>query len=251
MWFQRSDQSVDFSSDFSVEATVRIVSAPNHSINTDAGWPRPGYALVVYDVSGRIFWIGLGTSEVFLANTSYGHYGEGNTVAVAFNTTDRSHVYRIERAPGGVGAALRIDGVIRAQLPLLGGIENTGGLVYFGDPTYWANSESFTLGVRYGNVVLDVAPAGQSVLLSAKPVGVPSRSLAIDFSAGASGALVCEMFDTGGRRVARSEREVSGSGSGRFEAPEAHREGIYFYRLRLTAESGHVSEKSGRIVLIH
>ncbi len=149
VWFQRSDVAINFNQDFIVEASVRIVSAPDHSINPVSGWPRPGYALTVYDVQGRLFWVGLGSGEVFLSNTAFGMYGTANTATMQFNTTDAHHVYRISRAAGGIGATLSIDGVPRLTLPATGPVENSGGLVYFGDPTYWANSESLTAWVRY------------------------------------------------------------------------------------------------------
>src|SRR5262249_46832737 len=63
--------------------------------------------------------------------------------------TDAHHVYRLQRAGGGVGATLLIDGVVRLTLASIGPVENSGPLVYFGDPTYWANSESYTSMVRY------------------------------------------------------------------------------------------------------
>ncbi len=82
----------------------------------------------------------------------FGAYGSANTVTLAFNTTDAYHVYRIEQAEGGVGATLVIDGVPRLTLAALGPVQGSGGLVYFGDPTYWANSESYTTLVRYNGL---------------------------------------------------------------------------------------------------
>ena len=250
VWWQRSDVQIDFSTDFSVEVMVRIAGAPDHSVNTTTSWPRPGYALTVYDVHGRIFWIGLGSGEVFLSNTAFGQYGSGNTVTLTFNTTDAYHVYRIERAAGGVGAALRIDGVQRMELPVLGPVENAGALIYFGDPTYWANSESYTARVRYGNTVLGVVPASRAGLLWASAPGCPAVNLGVAFRAEEAGTLACEIFDTMGRRVTRSERPVHAGQNGSFEAAGAHRNGLYYYRLRLAGASGRVSEASGRVVLI-
>ncbi len=43
VWWSRSGLGIDFTQDFAVEVSVKIVSAPDHSINTSSGWPRPGY----------------------------------------------------------------------------------------------------------------------------------------------------------------------------------------------------------------
>lgn len=250
VWWQRDDVPIDFANEYAVEVTVRIASAPNHSVNPTPGWPRPGYALAVYDIHGRIFWIGLGSGEVFLSNTAYGQYGSANTVTLAFNTTDTHHTYRIERAAGGTGAALRIDGVIRLQLPALGAVEGGAPLIYFGDPTYWANSESYTSSVRFMNAVAAVGPPSRSVALSAKPLGSPATKFRVAYGTAEPGELALEVFDTSGRRIERVGRHVAAEQSGSFEVPGDHRAGLYYYRLRLVAPSGVTSEVSGRIVLI-
>lgn len=251
VWWQRNDMPIDFSGDFSVEVSVRIASAPNHSVNAVAGYPRPGYTLAAYDVNGRFLWIGLGSGEIFLSNTAFGQYGTANTVTTPFNTTDAIHVYRLERGAGGVGAALRIDGVTRLTLPALGPVEAGAGLVYFGDPTYWANSESFTSSVRYSSETVDVEPSSRSGPLSATVVGSPAARPCVAFLSGESGTLAFEIFDTAGRRVAGTERNVVASESGTFVVADGLRNGVYFYRLRLVSRSGRTSEVSGRIVLVH
>jgi hypothetical protein len=76
VWWERTDVAIDFSTDFAVEARLRIASAPDHSVNTESGWPRPGYALTVYDTHGRLFWVGFGGGEIFLSNTAFGQYGQ-------------------------------------------------------------------------------------------------------------------------------------------------------------------------------
>ncbi len=150
VWWENTQSLINFDAPFALEARVRIVSSPDRSINTANGWPRPGYAIWIYDVTGRVFWIGLGSGEVFLSNSVFGQYGSANTVTTPFNTTDGYHDYRIERAAGGIGATLKIDGIQRLTLPSLGPIQVAGSSqVGFGDPTFWANSESLTSWVRY------------------------------------------------------------------------------------------------------
>lgn len=150
VWWEHAAPAINFNNDFIVEASVRIAAAPDHSINTSSGWPRPGSTIAVYDTAGRIFWVGLGSHEIFLSNTAFGQYGSANTVTLAFDTTDMFHLYHLQRAAGGVGATLWIDGLPRLTLPALGPVESgPGGLVYFGDPTYWANSDSYTNWVRF------------------------------------------------------------------------------------------------------
>lgn len=251
VWWSSNSTSIDFSSAFAVEVNVLIASSPDHAINPVAGWPRPGYALSVVDVVGRAFWVGLGSNEVFLSNTFYGSYGSPNTLTLGFNTGDAHHTYRIERAEGGAGAALRIDGVKRLELTEFGPSTFGTPLVYFGDPTYWANSESYTAWVQYAaGELVGVKSARPSGVLSARPLRCPSTALAVAFQAAASGRLTFEVFNPAGRRVARSEREVGAGGSGTMEVPEAHRSGLYYYRLKLVTWSGSESSASGRMVLL-
>ena len=250
VWWSNDSLGIDFTEDFAVEASVKILTAPNHSINRDTGWPRPGYAIAVTDVHGTSFWVGLGSGEVFLSNTFYGQYGTPNTVYTSFVTTDQHHVYRIERASGGVGAALRIDGVLKLELPALGPVESTETL-YFGDPTYWANSESYTAWVRYevpGNV--GVIPPSPSRLLWVSPMGNPARTMRIGFTSPLAGTLTLEVFDLMGRPVERFHRIVSLGQSGSFESSQVLPAGIYIYRVTLAPPIGNDIVSSGRIAIV-
>ncbi len=199
--------------------------------------------------SGRAFWVGLGTTEIFLSNTFYGQYGQSNTLTTPFVTTDQHHVYRIERASGGVGAALRIDGVLVLELPALGAAETTEG-VTFGDPTYWANSESYTGWVRYETPATAVVttPARPSPLWVG-PFGNPASTVSIGFASSLAGTLTLELFDVAGRRVGRSQRIVSVGQSGSFEPSRALPAGIYFYRASLAATGNDVVLK-GRVTVV-
>lgn len=250
VWWSRTDVTLDFDGEFEVEASVRIGSAPDHAVAGSFGWPRPGYSLSVGDVQGRVFWIGFGSNEVFLSNTVYGQYGSGNTVVTSFNTTDAQHVYRLERAPGGVGAALLIDGVQRLVLPSLGAVEQSGGLVYFGDGTFWSNSESYTAWVRYRGATVSVGAPEPSSVLWVAPTASPGRRASLSFRAEAQGRLSFELFDASGRRVDHAERDVAAGEHGVHEAAGARQNGLYFYRARLVPASGKVSRLSGRFVLV-
>lgn len=251
LWWTRDDFDFDFTQDFAVELNVRIVSAPDHVVNVPSGWPRPGYGLAISDVSGRFLWMGLGSGEVFLSHTAYGQYNSSNTVHAAFNTTDQHHVYRIERGPGGVGAVLRVDGVVLLTLTTLGSPDGSGGpSIYFGDLTYWANSESHTLWVRAFTPTLDVGPRESSEVLWARAVGGASSRPGIAYGTGLAGSLSFELFDPAGRRVEQALREVSAGESGRFETPDALRGGLYFYRVRLAPASGREVERSGKLVVV-
>jgi len=182
VYWSRIDMSISFASDFAVEARVKIISAPNHSINMQDGWPRPGFCMCVRNTSGSAFWIGLGTSEIFLSNYEYGHYGSADTVTTDFNTTDDYHVYRIERKIGGNGATLRIDGNEVLTINGIGPSIVGGSRVYIGDGTYWANSEAYIDWVRYtgagpGPITAITGPddvdvcAEQTAALSVAPAG--------------------------------------------------------------------------------
>ncbi|MEO5616280.1 MAG: hypothetical protein ABIS67_00770 [Candidatus Eisenbacteria bacterium] len=251
LWWSLDGLALDFTQDFAIEASVRIDSAPDHSVNEATGWPRPGYGIALSDVNRRFLWVGLGSGEVFLSHTAYGQYGSSNTVHASFNTTDQHHVYRIERGPGGVGAALRIDGALVLQLPTLGSADGSAGpSIYFGDVTFWANSESHTAWVRAFTPTLDVGPRQPSELLWAKTLGGAVGRSSVAYGAGAAGSLVIEVFDPAGRRVEHSRREVSNGETGRFKPAKSLRDGLYFYRLRLEPSAGREVEASGKFVLV-
>lgn len=240
----------DFTQDFMVEASIRIVDAPDGSINTVDLWPRPGYCVAVADPTGRMFWIGLGSSTVFLSNTAFGLYGSSDTIVANFNTTDAHHVYRIQRASGGVGAALLIDGVPILELPELGPADG-GPPIYFGDGTYWANSASYTAWVRYATAAsVGVPEWTPAMTLRAAPQANPSGSPRVAFATRLPGSLSFRMFDVSGRQVGRTDRHVTAGESGAFGAPTTLPAGTYFYRLQLRTASGDEVESCGRVVLV-
>ncbi|HEY3412477.1 MAG TPA: hypothetical protein VGM51_05370 [Armatimonadota bacterium] len=153
VYWQRGDVPIDFGNGVAVEARLRIASAPDRAVNPATGWPRPGYSVAVYDAHGHMFWVGFGSGRVFLSNTSYGLYDSPNTVDMPFDTTDSHHTYRL--AVSTTGATLEIDGVQRLAMAGLGPVEGTAGgngQVWFGDGTYWANSDSYTSWVRFTGV---------------------------------------------------------------------------------------------------
>lgn len=251
IWWTMGGLGLDFTQDFAVDASVRIVSAPDHTVNIATGWPRPGYGIAISDVNSNFLWVGMGSGEVFLSHTAYGAYNSSNTVHAPFNTTDQHHVYRIERGPGGIGAALRIDGALVLHLPTLGSPDGSASAsIYFGDPTYWANSESHTAWVRAFTPTLDVGPRPSSELLWAKALGGTAGRSSIAYGAGAAGSLTIEVFDPAGRRVEQSRCEVSAGETGRFEPARSLRDGLYFYRLRLAPAEGREVEASGKFVRV-
>jgi hypothetical protein len=148
IWWDRSDVPITFASGAALELRMRVVSAPDRSINPASGWPRPGLAMYVSDSTGRIYWVGFGSGRVFLSNSVFGAYDSPNTLDIAFNTTDAHHVYRIEAGPSG--AVLLIDGVQRIGPigPGAPGSPSATGVAYFGDLTYWANGEAYISSFR-------------------------------------------------------------------------------------------------------
>lgn len=251
IYWTRVGLGLDFTQDFAVEARVRIVSAPDHTVNIPAGWPRPGYGIAISDVNNNFLWVGMGSGEIFLSHTAFGAYNSSNTVHAPFNTTDQHHVYRIERGPGGVGAALRIDGTLVLQLPTLGSPDGSAGpSIYFGDLSFWANSEAHTAWVRVFTPALDVGPPDASGALWTKTLGGAAGRSSVAYGAGTAGSLSFELFDPAGRRVELSRREVSAGETGRFDPAKSLRGGLYFYRARLTPSSGREAEASGKLVLV-
>jgi hypothetical protein len=251
IWWAKTGLGLDFNQDFAVEASVRIVSAPDHTVNVPTGWPRPGYGIAISDVNNNFLWVGMGSGEVFLSHSAYGAYNSSNTVHAPFNTTGQHRVYRIERGPGGVGAALRIDGTLVLHLPTLGSPDGSAGpSIYFGDLTYWANSESHTAWVRVFTPTLDVGPPDASGALWVKTLGGAAGRSIVAYGAGTAGSLSFEVFDPAGRRVEHSRREVTAGETGRFEPAKSLRGGLYFYRVRLEPAAGLEAEASGRLVLV-
>lgn len=246
----REGLPLDFSQDFAVEIRVRIVSAPDRSVGT-SGWPRPGYALWATDTAGRTLWIGFGSTELFLSNTAYGQYGSANTVTHAVSTTDAVHTYRLERRPAG-GAALRIDGALALELSTLGPVESASGnaAIFFGDPTYWANSESHTQVVRLFGPNVSASASSPDRLLQAHPIANPSQRPGLSYRTGGAGRLSLELFDASGRRVHRSEEDVPAGRTGSLFVPAGHSNGLLFYRLRLDSTDG-IAQVAGRLVALH
>jgi hypothetical protein len=135
------------------------------------------------------------------------------------------------------------------ELPVLGPVESSE-LLYFGDTTYWANSESHTSWVRYETTTtaVDSPPDGPS-LLWVSPLRNPSESISVGFTSSLSGALTLELFDVAGRRIERARRVVSAGQSGSFEASQSLPAGMYFYRATLVA-NGHSAMMSGRVAVV-
>ena len=105
----------------------------------------------------------------------------------------------------------------RPELPTLGAVENPGALVNFGDPTYWANSESFTSSIRFSTTTLGVDASARREVRWARPLGSPARRLGVAFRSEAAGTLA---------------------------------DGLYYYLLSLAARTDGVSSVAGRTVLI-
>ncbi len=142
LWWDRTDVPIHFASGAALECRLRIVTAPDRRVNT-AGNPRPGFALDLQEQAGRTYWVGFGSGRLFLSNTFFGQYDTANTLDMAFDTTAAHHVYRIEAT--GAGAVLLIDGVQRLGPigPGPASFPTPNGIAYFGDPTYWTNSEVY------------------------------------------------------------------------------------------------------------
>ena len=74
--------------------------------------------------------------------------------------------------------------------------EATGAsLVYFGDPTFWANSDSYTQSVRFLPGVLDAPPPVAPRPFVAAAISNPARQLGITFRGSEPGQLIVDFFD--------------------------------------------------------
>ena len=86
------------------------------------------------------------------------------------------------------------------------------------------------------------------VALEAAPLRNPSSALELAFRAGASGRLLCEVFDVAGRRVLDSERLVSAGESGRVAINGS--QGVVQYRIELVSDRGRHAVVAGRAVIL-
>lgn len=151
------------------------VHASEYNSSGCIGWPRPGFSLGFIDSNGHRFWVGLGSSTIFLANDGYVPFTSAGVVQAAFNTTGAFHVYRLEG--NGASATLRIDGVAVLSLSSFGAPQGVPPQVFFGDPTVWANSDvdirsvAFVLGVPATEVVRAGSPANPIALLGGQTSG--------------------------------------------------------------------------------
>jgi hypothetical protein len=131
--------TLSFDDDPVFEARLRILSC-EYIENPCSGWARPGFAMAIESVEGRSFWVGLGSSTIFLANDEYVPLSDPGVVEDAFDTTDGFHTYRL--AISGSSAALLVDGDERLSLSSVGGVHGSVHQVWIGDGTSWANAEA-------------------------------------------------------------------------------------------------------------
>jgi hypothetical protein len=137
--YWQSTESFNHADGVAFEAEVRIF-ASEHGVNPCNGWTRPGFAISLQDDLGRVFWVGIGETEVFLANGAFLTFGSPGVVEADFNTTDGFHVYRLEVL--GSNATLFIDGTPTVAVAGFGDPAGVGALAYIGDGTGWCNSEA-------------------------------------------------------------------------------------------------------------
>ncbi|HTM57752.1 MAG TPA: hypothetical protein VL123_04995 [Candidatus Udaeobacter sp.] len=78
----------------------------------------------------------------------------------------------------------------------------------------------------------------------------PDREIELAYGVGASGTLVAEVFDVGGRLLWRTTREVTAGASGILQGPRVGSSGVAFYRVRLAGASAATHEVRGRITLL-
>lgn len=249
VYWEHTAPGLDFTSEFTVEADLRIASSPDHTINLTSGWPRSGYYLAVTDANGRVFWVAFGSHEIALSNTFFGAYGSPNTVILSLDTTDRHHLYRLQRAPSG-GATLLVDGVPALSMSnSTPGAPGTTPSVVFGDGTYWANSDSYLASVRFALATLAADPLEPRRSLWAAPQSNPARALRIAFHAEAAGNLELACFDVAGRQVSREVRSVAAGERGTMAVAGAREAGLYLYRMRLRTSAGTL-EQAGRALVV-
>ena len=135
-YWQVNPPAFDFANGVAFEIDMQIVTS-EYGTNPCNGWLRPGFGFSIGDQSGHTYWVGFGNGMVFLANDPYATASAAGVVATGFNTTNTSHVYRLEIA--GSTAVLRAGGVVLLSLTGVGN-PSTPNTVWVGDGTVWANA---------------------------------------------------------------------------------------------------------------
>lgn len=164
----------DFADGAAFVIDVRV-HASEYNSSGCTGWPRPGFSFGLIDANGHRFWVGLGSSTVFLANDAYVPFTSAGVVEAAFDTTGAFREYRLDVS--GASATLRIDGVGVLSLSSFGAPQSVAPLVFFGDPTVWGNSDvdirtvEFVPGVPPTEVVRAGSPANPIALLGGQTSG--------------------------------------------------------------------------------
>lgn len=140
--WRESDTPIDYADGLVMQAEVRIL-ASEYGVDPcdDNDYLRPGFLMIVRDKSGYDFRVGLGESQLFLANHGFIASGDPGAVELAFDTTDGFHTYRLE--VDASGGTLSIDGV--PMLAVLKSAQQTStgpnpSLVTIGDGTAWSNA---------------------------------------------------------------------------------------------------------------
>lgn len=91
----------------------------------------------------------------------------------------------------------------------------------------------------------------RTLALWAVPSRNPTRGApGVSVRCGISGELELEVFDVAGRVVHRSHRNVAAGWQGVLECPGTASSGMVFYRLRLIAPNGSVTESRGRMAVL-
>lgn len=141
-FFYVDDAPFDFDCGVTWEAELRVIASndvymPNMGCS-DPAW-RAGYYLQINDAQERLFYVGITSNAVFLANA---HVQDPVTYPrIVVDTTLAYHTYRLDVVQGL--ATLYYDGAPIASLPV-GTDTNPGGAnqVDFGDTTHAGTSET-------------------------------------------------------------------------------------------------------------
>lgn len=138
------EMSIDFTQGAAIEAEV-FIEYSDYGANPCGAGPRAGFYLTMFDITGRLMYLGVGSDTVYLtADAARGH-GPGSPIAnVAMAGQWRT--LRVDIQAGQM--SLSIDGVATLTTPVDGPNFGTTREASFGDQSVCAGSQSRVRSVR-------------------------------------------------------------------------------------------------------
>jgi hypothetical protein len=138
------EMSIDFAQGAAIEAEV-FIDYSDYGSNPCGAGPRAGFYLTMFDVSGRLMYLGVGSNVVYLTADASRSHGPGSPIA-SVPMAGRWRTIRVEIESGVMTAF--IDGVQTLTTAVNGPLFSTTRRASFGDESVCAGSHSRVRSVR-------------------------------------------------------------------------------------------------------